>query len=1058
MQVAPHWILLVCAAGVASCGVGEKTPGSLPLHARTIAILEGGRAYDARLSPGQRYTPCVTTSDTSVIPGIVCRADADHRLLERAASLSVEISAALARQSSTDALWSSALLDLWSAPVDARTIDRAIRRLAEVSARVTGPLGAAVLSDLAVAHLVRASVRDDPADLFSAVEYIERAYASDSTRVTIRFNRAIVLERARIDRQAADSWRTLADSATPWGREAGDRYRRLAVASNTQLASFANDSNEGAWSDGAVKKVVRRDPQLAREFVLDTLATRWARAAEERRLGEAATTLRNAESIGRALLTSSGDSSALHAVKEMRSDTRVSHALGQGVEGIARFRETRYAEARPLLAAAVRSLRGLRASALADWIELNLGGLAIYRADYAAAERTFALIARRARERGDIALEARSNWGLALSRGRRGAMSDVEIPYRVAADDFQRIGETSNYAFMQALVADIHSALGRSDASARAAYAALDAFHRRKDVGQRYAMLLALGHRLSEAGDNYAATATVREAVIEAATTGRVKDVPEALSRLATVEAELGDGVHATRTIALARERAAAIADSAMHARIDVELSRAEARVHRQDNPALAVVRLDQVAAYFAKVGIPSDEAPALVERATIRLTMGDSASAELDLRAATERVATFAASGSSRETVRHLVTTQRGAYHQLSAIALARGDSTAAYQYAALSRSAETAPRLSRAITPATTASGSALLEYLVLDDRTLLWTTTPAGRRLTTIRVTRQDLANLVARFVNLIRQGEDTLSEIAVGNQIARLLIEPIRGALEGARTKRLVLVGDGPLVALPFAALRTSGGRYLAEEFALTYAESGTNPRVAQDVPTGARRNPLLIGNPQWDRLLFPELEELHRTDVEVRGIGAMYERPVVLAGAAASRSALLREIARHDVVHFAGHARVLGDNPGASHLVLAREDGGFGANVLYASEIARLDLRGAPLVVLSACGESGDRYTQSEGNGLVLAFLDAGARGVIASEWEADDDATAVLTRVLHRELRTGTPADEALRRAQAALLSGSQGRPFAASRMWSGFRYSVESDAKSAEFGSPSRH
>jgi CHAT domain-containing protein len=166
---------------------------------------------------------------------------------------------------------------------------------------------------------------------------------------------------------------------------------------------------------------------------------------------------------------------------------------------------------------------------------------------------------------------------------------------------------------------------------------------------------------------------------------------------------------------------------------------------------------------------------------------------------------------------------------------------------------------------------------------------------------------------------------------------------------------------------------------------------------------------------------------------------------VLAGASASRQAVLREIGRHDLMHFAGHARVIGDNPGASHLVLARDSAGFGANVIYASEIANLHLDRVRLVVLSACGESRERFARSEGNGLVRAFLDAGAGGVIASQWEADDEATAELTRVLHRELRLGTLPDEALRRAQVALLTGSGWKPYAARRMWGGFRYGAES-------------
>jgi CHAT domain-containing protein len=1043
MRGARKWIAFACVAGTASCGSGDAKANSFPLRARTIAILEHDRPYDARLSPGHRYMSCVPGAKAGLIPDVKCNRPPDERVLANAAAASVEINAALANQSTTDALWSAALLDLWSASADVRMIDRAIYRLLEVSARDTGRMRAAVLNDLAVAHLVRASARDDPRDLFAALEYAERAYARDSASVTVRFNRAIVLERAGIDKQATDAWRALADSPTPWGHEAEERYRRLASAMTASRTPITFAFDESASTD-SLTHFVERDPQMVREYVLDTLIPRWADAVADRQ-PSAAKTLDRVESIGRALLAHSGDSSVLHVADEMARDPRVAVPLVDGAAGAADFRATHYVEAGPKLAGSVRSLRQLRASALADWIELILGGLAVYRADYANAESTFSAIAVRAGGRRDVALEARSNWGLALSRARRGAMSDVEPAYRIALSDFERIGETSNQAFMNALVADIHSALGRTDASARDAYAALTTFHRRADAGQRYGTLLALGHRLSERGEDYAAAAAVREGVLEARATGRVKDMPEALSRLASEEATLGDGARAKQTMALARERLSSIDDSVMHARIEAEVSRAEARVDSRENPRLALARWNRVAAYFVDAKIPSDEAKALVARAAVHLTLGDSPLAERDLSDATAIVGRFAGKGSSREVTRELVATQRDAYRQLVAVALARGDTGAAYEYAMLSRTTSPAQPHLKAMKASTVPAGTAVLDYLVLDDRTLLWTTTAAGRRLTVVPATRAELTELVAQFVNLIQQGEDTLSEHAVGGRLERLLLHPVRASLEAMGEKRLVLVADGPLAGLPFAALRDLKSRYLVQDFALSYAASSQPGSAALiDAPRNWR-SPLFVGNPAWDRALFPELDELRRTGAEIQNIGALYTHPLVLGGPAASRSALLREIGRHDLIHFAGHARVIVDNPGASHLVLARDTAGFGANVLYASDIANLHLDGVRLVVLSACGESRDPFARSEGNGLVQAFLDAGAGAVIASQWEADDDATAELTRVLHRELRSGTTGDEALRRAQLALLGGAEGRVLAARRMWSGFRLSIAS-------------
>jgi len=1038
-----HAIALVCAAGLASCGIGEAKPNSFPLHERTIAILEKGRPYDARLSLSQHYAPCVSAVRMALIPDSGCQRPPDERLLADAAAASVEVSAELARQSTTDALWSAALLDLWSASGDIRAIDRAIYRLEEVSARDSNRVYAAILNDLGVAHLARASARDNPRDLFAALEYVERAYARDSASVTVRFNRAIVLERTGIDKQATDAWRGLADSTTAWGREAWNRQRQLARAMAAARAPVAFDASTTVDS---VATTVGRDPQRAREYVLDTLVLRWAHAVADGK-SAGAISLERAADIGRALLAHSGDSSVLHVVGEMTKDTRVAPPLVDGAAGAASFRETHYAEAQPKLEGSVRSLRRLRASALADWTELILGGLAVYRADYVTAERTFAAIAVRAGERRDVALEARANWGLALSRARRGAMSDVEAYYSAALGDFERIGETSNYAFMKALIADVHVALGRIDASAADAYSALAAFHRRADAGQRYAMLLALGHRLSENGEDYAAAVVVREAVLEAQATRRAKDIPESLARLATVEANLGDGARAKQSIAVARERLSSVDDPVMHARIDAEVSRAEARVHRRENPRLALARWDRVATYFADAKIPSDEAPALVERAAVRLAIGDSARAEADLSDATAIVAGFAAKGSSHEMMRQLMATQREAYRQLVAVALARHDTAAAYEYTVFSRTPPDHHR-SRTIKAPTVPAGTAVLEYLVLDDRTLLWTTTAAGRQLTAIPARQAELTELVARFVNLIRQGEDTLTELAVGGRLENLLIRPVRASLRRIDAKRLLLVVDGPLADLPFAALRDSRSRYLVEDFTLTYAASSSVGRVARtDAPHGWR-NPLFVGSPTWDRALFPELEELRKTDAEIQSIGALYAHPVVLAGAAASRSAVLSEVGRHDLMHFAGHARVIADNPGASHLVLARDDAGFGANVLYASEIAKLRLERVRLVVLSACGGSPDRFAGSEGNGLVQAFLDAGVGAVIASQWEADDEATAEFTRVLHRELKTGRSGGEAVRRAQMALLANSGEKSLAAPRMWGGFRYSEGSGSE----------
>jgi CHAT domain-containing protein len=86
---------------------------------------------------------------------------------------------------------------------------------------------------------------------------------------------------------------------------------------------------------------------------------------------------------------------------------------------------------------------------------------------------------------------------------------------------------------------------------------------------------------------------------------------------------------------------------------------------------------------------------------------------------------------------------------------------------------------------------------------------------------------------------------------------------------------------------------------------------------------------------------------------------------------------------------------------------------------------------ADLVTLSACETGFGQELGGEGLGsLTRAFLYAGAGSVVASLWSVADESTAELMTAFYRELRAGTPKDEALRRAQAGLLRGRHRHPF----------------------------
>jgi CHAT domain-containing protein len=108
----------------------------------------------------------------------------------------------------------------------------------------------------------------------------------------------------------------------------------------------------------------------------------------------------------------------------------------------------------------------------------------------------------------------------------------------------------------------------------------------------------------------------------------------------------------------------------------------------------------------------------------------------------------------------------------------------------------------------------------------------------------------------------------------------------------------------------------------------------------------------------------------------------------------------------------------------SGLVLAGANQTPDRGTLSAQEASTLDLRGAELVVLSACDTGLGKVADGEGVlGLQRAFQMAGARTVVASLWKVDDAATSLLMEELYANLwQKKLPKLEALRQAQLTVL------------------------------------
>ncbi len=286
---------------------------------------------------------------------------------------------------------------------------------------------------------------------------------------------------------------------------------------------------------------------------------------------------------------------------------------------------------------------------------------------------------------------------------------------------------------------------------------------------------------------------------------------------------------------------------------------------------------------------------------------------------------------------------------------------------------------------------------------------------------------LVPLIARYSAALEAGNDPLP---LGRDLARLVLGDGPDRIGPALT-RLLIVPDGPLHRLPFAALPLADGKRLIERFAISLAPSLRIALGNRDGAAGSSSRTVLLGGPAYSR--SGGRQSLPGSLREVTAISRLLPSSVLLTGAAASPERLRSGIGDGvSLLHLATHADVTDNGLLASGIVLAAsgdQDGWLGM-----SQIADLPLDGA-LVVLSGCKTVGGMVLNGEGvQGLTTPFLLAGAQSLVASYWAVLDGATVGLMQDFYGALVRGEPLSESLREAQRASKARGE-KP----RVWAAF-------------------
>ena len=299
----------------------------------------------------------------------------------------------------------------------------------------------------------------------------------------------------------------------------------------------------------------------------------------------------------------------------------------------------------------------------------------------------------------------------------------------------------------------------------------------------------------------------------------------------------------------------------------------------------------------------------------------------------------------------------------------------------------------------------------------------------------------------------------------SQLSQIILAPVADKLG---KKRLVIVADGVLQKIPFAALAdpeagqlnkssssyqplfvnheivnlpsvtalaTHRQQLKLRELAPKTLAVLADPVFAADDERITGKKPALAPELNLNPTLQRAIKNLKRNGIE-RLEGTRKEAEAILKLVSPSQSlhaydfdanynfANSKELKQYRFLLFATHGIVDTTNPELSGIVLSQIDkqgkplkNGY----LRLGDIFNLDL-GAELVVLSACETGLGKDVKGEGlMGLTRGLMYAGSKRAVVSLWQVDDAGTSQLMPLFYKSVLAGESPTSALRAAQLQL-------------------------------------
>lgn len=805
----------------------------------------------------------------------------------------------------------------------------------------------------------------------------DRALRLDPDHADALFNKGLALERMGLPVAAAVAWRKCLDVATDAELATVVRERlRVVDSAKSERERWATVERELLATPPdpkTVERITNEFPLLVRVSCEGVYLTDPGKHDLVRLAGEVLR--RRGDTI---VAESVAAFDRARAARDMVRFARLLDAHGAYFRGRTAYAARDYATAENELSHAADAFAAC-GSPMRDLARRYLASILIEKSDVdRAAEILTAL--RGAASDGHRAHIADIGYLLGTCDLLRGRWNTVIAEAERSAELFRHGEEPANVAMCDALVAAVLDAAGQPD---RGWEKRLASFRRISATSppRRVAITVASGTRAAMRAHDHDLALSLLDVELELAAAVR--------------DPSLSADIHTRRalvrydesTIGRGRMAIAAIKDARERSRLTMEMDNAEAIGVREKDPRRAIDLLTRAVSFYNETDRRIYLPEVLLQRGRAELLAGDDAAAARDFAAGIAEMETRREKTMTADLRARMFDVAEDLFDEAIALEARRGNAEAAFAFAERARGRALLDLLGSAARPVVSSDEVAsrldpdtlLLELCVLPERVVVFAIRAGIMRMTSVAMTTPD----VPRLLDAVRD--------------------------EVAAVSKIIIVPDGILQRVSFAP-------YLVKTHAVSVAPSASL-LVANGKQAPKQGAILIVGNPEGDddAPALPEVEK------EVKSLVRVYRDTTLLFGPDATKARFIEEVAKSDAIHFSGHG-FSDDEALTASLLFARTATDDGR--MYMSDIARLRLPRAPLVVLAACGTLRGRESGVEGMpSIARSFLEAGASTVVGTLADVDDEITARLLHAFHRHLAAGDSPAEALRRAQLEAIA-----------------------------------